>query len=702
MPQKGSSRHHPRGRSPTPSTGTDSEDNSKKVSKHKQKRKSSSHQKRKHASRSQNSNAEKNTKIPNSHDLEAVDTSEIKELNRPIHLHLRVLMRRPDATSPIPSPPTTSEKLALENQYAEADYPDDLAPCLLPPNPLVRITNCVSDTFCNTLEMTLRRWGLARFTFDWDGNFDDAFNQISVQFFLKTFKLAINTFEYGLRPLTKYRDTRQLVAVVFRAFKSLRAGYKAQISNPLVLRDRYESNESKKETELRLTEYREFLKQSGVCREIASVFKRKNFMIMGEVEEVETRIGRQIEKERRVYHSQWWSEKMIKFMNFLEKNVQLTFQLTVKRRGSKRIPITYVPSPHQDFQNVPEGLPCDLYSSEFMSVLLPAMLQRYNRTPACLPSLDQDIKSVFPQPEDMINYSTDDSLASLSDEESSQSDHINIIKKKNSDIEMRHVKWNQHNNSNNFLNSEPGSSSNRDISSKATSNSPPSNALILYSTPHLDDNTPLHLDANPSSPTLDTTAEVEELQIALKSQQAIMDQRLSLLNIDYQSKLQEQLEAERKLMRDAIEEEKRQLMSAMLKDQENLEIEKNRIVSEKEELNKEKERIIAEKNHINASVIAEKERIEAVVAAEKNRIDAAVLAEKERINTAVAAAQVELESERQKLKNEKHLQQQIEHQLPIERGATTHLQHFQPQPASSSQSPNHLYPPSHPQQPSPT
>ncbi|KAH9813179.1 hypothetical protein DFH28DRAFT_1083927 [Melampsora americana] len=152
MPQKGSSRHHPRGRSPTPSTGTDSEDNSKKVSKHKQKRKSSSHQKRKRASQSQNTNAEKNTRIPNSHDLEAVDTSEIKD----------------------------------------------------------------------------------------------------VQFFLKTFKLAINTFEYGLRPLTKYRDTHQLVAVVFCAFKSLRAGYKAQISNPLVLRDRYESNESKKEKELRL------------------------------------------------------------------------------------------------------------------------------------------------------------------------------------------------------------------------------------------------------------------------------------------------------------------------------------------------------------------------------------------------------------------------------------------------------------------
>lgn len=158
-------------------------------------------------------------------------------------------MRRPNATSAIPPPPTSSERLALEGQYAEADFPDDLAPCLLPANPLLRITNRISDTFYNTIEMTLRRWGLVRFTFDWDGNFDDAFNQISVQFFLKTFELAVNTKEYGLDRLKKYRDTVQIGAVVFRAFKSLRAGYKAQISNPLVLQDRYESNEARKEKE---------------------------------------------------------------------------------------------------------------------------------------------------------------------------------------------------------------------------------------------------------------------------------------------------------------------------------------------------------------------------------------------------------------------------------------------------------------------
>ncbi|EGG02102.1 uncharacterized protein MELLADRAFT_110490 [Melampsora larici-populina 98AG31] len=70
-----------------------------------------------------------------------------------------------------------------------------------------------------------------------------------VQLFLKTFELAVNTKEYGLDRLKKYCETIQLVAMVFCASKTLRAGYKAQISNPLVFQDCYKMNEGRKEKE---------------------------------------------------------------------------------------------------------------------------------------------------------------------------------------------------------------------------------------------------------------------------------------------------------------------------------------------------------------------------------------------------------------------------------------------------------------------
>ncbi|EGG02820.1 uncharacterized protein MELLADRAFT_72713 [Melampsora larici-populina 98AG31] len=150
MPKKGST--HP-GRSPTPSTDSEPDlRSSKKSSKNNQsKRRISSHHKGKRGSHRRDSSDEKEKRIPNQNDLEAVDTKEIKELIHPIHLHLRILMRRPTATSPIPPPPTSSEKLALEDQYREAEYPNHLAPFLLPHNPLNRISNQVSNTFYQTL-----------------------------------------------------------------------------------------------------------------------------------------------------------------------------------------------------------------------------------------------------------------------------------------------------------------------------------------------------------------------------------------------------------------------------------------------------------------------------------------------------------------------------------------------------------------------
>ncbi|KAH9807967.1 hypothetical protein DFH28DRAFT_1199648 [Melampsora americana] len=665
---------HHRHRSPTPSTDMETDDDTSRLQKKKQsKSKSSSRHKAKKAT------VKKTNGLPNQNYLETVDTSEIKELINPIHLHICILMRRLDATSPIPPPPTPSEKLALENKYAEAEYPDNLSPFLLPHNPLLRITNRISDTFYKTLEMSLQRWGLTRYTFDWDGNFDDAFNQISLQFFLKTFVLAVDTLEYGIKPSRKFRDSTQLSAVVFRAFKSLRAGYKAQVENPLILKDRYEATEARKEQESRLTECRNFLKASGVCRKIASIFRRKKFMIMGDVEVVEIKASGRLQKERRVYYPQWWSETMIIFMKFLEYNIHFNSQLVIKTRGAKRTPITYVPSLVEDFHDVPEGLPSDIYSREFKSMLLPALLHRYNRIPPCLPTIEQDMKRIFPQPDEMIVYDSDDSLASLSDEDSQsaqskqgdtteKSDHSEI------DIDIPSSNLSRHNN-NQVYDTNKGKEvvlhSDIDLISKSPLDPIPSDALTVYRSSEANTNINLPSDPGPSLSNEQGPIWTEELAIALKTQQDIMDKQMSQLSMRYEAEFNKRLEAEKNVMKEAIEKEKRELMMTIEKE---VSAEQQRLITAKqqialqieacrEEFNTEKEKISAEKQHIEAVVLAEEERI---------------LAEKDFINKAVVVERERLEAER--------LQLQIEHQ------AIAQGHQFQ-SALSSSQAQNHVYPP---------
>lgn len=413
------------------------------------------------------------------------------------------------------------------------------------------------------------------------------------------------------------------------------------------------------------------MKEGGVPREIASIFQRKNYAIMGDFEEVEIKSGGRVQKERRVYYPLWWSNKMITLMKFMETNIQLRSRLTIKKRGAKRIPINYLPSSSEDFQDVPEGLPCDLYSDEFTSVLLPAMLCRYEKKPPCLPF---EMRSIFPQPENMTLYDSDDSLASLTSEDTeesqlddgSDSDREIIKDKQDTHLDTREI-------SNTHQITQVTSISDLDPMCEGTSRSTESNALILYSDSRLNTNPPLPSDHGPSPLNSDTTSQIEEIEVDLHIPN--LDQRLSSLSMGLETEYKKKLEVEvtgmratiENEMRAAMEEEKRQMIAALTKelaaDKDRLLNEKqqftNQINAEREELNVEKQRIIAEKDHIDAVVIAEKERITAVILAEKNMIDTAVAAERER-----------LELERSQLQ-----------------GALTQIQHYQP-------SSNHAYPPS--------
>jgi hypothetical protein len=161
---------------------------------------------------------------------------------------MKILMNRKKGTCPIPPPPSTLEKDELEGRFpTDDDFPSEHdLPCIPASATILARSPKISDNFHDYLLSFLRRWGLRRFTFDWDGNFDDRYNQISLQLFLRTFKQALLAREYGVNKVKIPRDDLMLSAMVYRHFKTLLKDYKSITTNSSHLSDKLEGNTTRR------------------------------------------------------------------------------------------------------------------------------------------------------------------------------------------------------------------------------------------------------------------------------------------------------------------------------------------------------------------------------------------------------------------------------------------------------------------------
>lgn len=250
-------------------------------------------------------------------------------------------MRRSTAVSPVPPPPTPAEKHVLLHHKTNSHKGSQRGDSPLPA--LERITSRVSDVHYSYIRVELERWSLSRFTFDWEGNWDDQFNQAALQFFLKLFDQAIIARQYGISALAEFRDPTVITSITFAQFKALARIYKAQIENPNVLEDRHHESTLRKSQQdvsaqpnlinpvRRLTdvfvllvcfqrahEYLSFLKLCGTKQEIASIFQRRNYAIMGSVETVHISSRGRSMTEKHVTIPAWWSEKTHALMCVIE------------------------------------------------------------------------------------------------------------------------------------------------------------------------------------------------------------------------------------------------------------------------------------------------------------------------------------------------------------------------------------------------
>ncbi|KNZ45070.1 hypothetical protein VP01_8518g2 [Puccinia sorghi] len=134
------------------------------------------------------------------HNLENIDLSHVgNKLLTSCYTHARCMMKHGVATDPVPDPPSSQERNRIEGYFESCDGPPgDNAGSRISQHEITAIEgNSKIDTdYVKYIHATIRQWGISCFTMDWDKHWDDRFNQILCQFFIRVWKwgLACNCF----------------------------------------------------------------------------------------------------------------------------------------------------------------------------------------------------------------------------------------------------------------------------------------------------------------------------------------------------------------------------------------------------------------------------------------------------------------------------------------------------------------------------
>lgn len=152
-------------------------------------------------------------------------------------------MGRVDACSPLPPPPTDEERARVESAAPNISaYPSESAPLLVSvPSKAIAAEGVISKNYASYLLMSLAQSAMDRFTHDWEGHFDDPYNQISLQFFLRTFRQSLPGAEYKVTLVAPVNDTLLSAVYYVHIVKTLIPQYKAQTKNTNILMVRKEN-----------------------------------------------------------------------------------------------------------------------------------------------------------------------------------------------------------------------------------------------------------------------------------------------------------------------------------------------------------------------------------------------------------------------------------------------------------------------------
>lgn len=149
-------------------------------------------------------------------------------------------MCRPYLNSPIPaglSPPEITS--LLKNFPTELEIPHSTSVMLIDVTDFVQTDNKITEEFSFKIENCLKRWGLRRFSFDWDKPFHAHINLMMYRLFLDIFNQAARSSNFPLPSLRHPHFYAHIKYLAELGFKSLKNHYKAQCRDPRILQTYY-------------------------------------------------------------------------------------------------------------------------------------------------------------------------------------------------------------------------------------------------------------------------------------------------------------------------------------------------------------------------------------------------------------------------------------------------------------------------------
>ncbi|EGG03555.1 uncharacterized protein MELLADRAFT_109177 [Melampsora larici-populina 98AG31] len=294
--------------------------------------------------------------------------------------------------SPIPPSLSELEKDGLLERFpVGSQLPHGSSRTLIEHTDFVKTGGHMKPTDFTEVEKDLMRWGIRRFSFDWESDLEDRVNTLAREVFWNSFYRAIQSRSYKFT-INQHLLRRQMILPVLEIqFKRHASMYKQQCQNEEIMVYHHMLAEKQRVFE----EYRAYLIKSGVEPKLTSIFQPRNYSVMGNCFEVKVIAGVCFVDELHFQIPRWWSDKTISLMELIESQVQFNAKSRHDFAGPARPARKYIHTGSDDYGFIPRHLPSDMYSDKFKGSLLPAELAALKMKPSVLPDLDHML-SIFP------------------------------------------------------------------------------------------------------------------------------------------------------------------------------------------------------------------------------------------------------------------------------------------------------------------
>ncbi|KAH9822267.1 hypothetical protein DFH28DRAFT_948170 [Melampsora americana] len=346
-------------------------------------------------------------KTSHTHDLDKVDLDHIsKPVLASCYDLARCLMNRETGTSPVPDPPSILERRKLEGFFdISPNPPSDTAGLQIQQRELVSITSNskIDQDYIDFVHGTMRRWGITRFTMDWERHYNDRFNQIMCQFFLKVWKWGLAFGRFG--PLVQNEaaklemDELVLMAIYWQHTKSLRRYYKRGKKGEEILTVDQAKNTQRQSLKRKSVVRQLYLQNQGVHLSFIEPFDDKDANSDDELV---------IQNDSPLALAKvpaWRSQTATNFIDWIEARQRSQRISTTTLWQKKKYGVKATLRPRQrsnppiidEKARIPIGLPVeDWYSGDFLSSLSYADKKALEIRPAIFTMID-DFSFILPQ-----------------------------------------------------------------------------------------------------------------------------------------------------------------------------------------------------------------------------------------------------------------------------------------------------------------